>query len=277
MIRHPQVAHQFYPGEPAALERKIKGFLRKGEEGVEGAEGLEKPVDAVAVIAPHAGYVYSGKVAGCVFSKVKIPDNVILIGPNHTGFGERASIMCSGTWEIPTGKVEINEALARAILASSPLFLDDSLAHMGEHSLEVELPFIHYLNPKARIVPITVMPADIKKCSEMGKAVAGAVSACNEPVLIVVSSDMNHYEPDDVTREKDQTAIERALALDAGGLLSVTSKKGITMCGVVPATIGIVAAKELGAEGARLEGYATSADAGGDYDHVVGYAGIVVK
>ncbi len=268
MLRHAQVAYQFYPGDPEVLEGELRGFLS--------ARG-EKTVDAVAIIAPHAGYIYSGKVAGCVFSGVTIPDNVILIGPNHTGLGTKASIMASGKWEIPTGTVAINEELSGRLLEACELFSDDYTAHMGEHSLEVELPFIHHLNPKARIVPITVMSAGFEESSEMGNALAGVVRGYNEKILIVVSSDMNHYESDDVTRTKDRLAIDKALELDAEGLLSVTTKKGITMCGVVPATIAIVAAKALGATGARLAGYATSGETSGDYGHVVGYAGIVIK
>jgi AmmeMemoRadiSam system protein B len=268
MLRNAQVAHQFYPGDPDVLERTVEKFL---------SAGAKTKVDALAVIAPHAGYIYSGQVAGNVFAEVNVHSNVVLIGPNHTGLGERASVMTSGKWQIPTGTVDINEGLARSLLDSCGLFLDDYTAHMGEHSLEVELPFIHYLNRNARIVPITVMPASFNQCSEMGKAIADVILACDEKVLMVVSSDMNHYESDDVTRKKDNLAIDRALELDADGLLQVTSKNDITMCGVVPSAIAIVAARQLGAKGARLVSYATSGDASGDYGHVVGYAGIVIE
>jgi AmmeMemoRadiSam system protein B len=268
MLRQAQVAHQFYPGEPDVLEGTIRRFL---------SASTKTRVDATAIIAPHAGYMYSGQVAGSVFGEVNVPSDVILIGPNHTGLGEKASVMASGEWEIPTGTVEINEDLAQKLLDSSGLFSDDAAAHMGEHSLEVELPFIHYLNRNARIVPVTVMPAGFGECSEMGKAAADTIRGYGEKVLIVVSSDMNHYEADNVTRKKDRLAIDKALELDAEGLLDVTSKNGITMCGVVPAAIGIVAAKHLDAERAWLAGYSTSGDASGDYGHVVGYAGIVIK
>jgi AmmeMemoRadiSam system protein B len=268
MLRHAQVAHQFYPGDPAVLQRTIEKFLSAHEK---------TRVDAVAVLAPHAGYIYSGQVAGDVFAEVNVPSNVILIGPNHTGLGDRASIMASGKWEIPTGRVDINEDLAHRLIDSCGLFSDDYTAHLGEHSLEVELPFIYHLNRNARIVPITVMPAGFKQCSEMGKSLADVIGGYGEKVLMVVSSDMNHYESDDVTRKKDELAIEKALELDAEGLLKVTSKKGITMCGVVPVAIALVAARHLNAEGARLVSYSTSGDASGDYGHVVGYAGIVIK
>jgi AmmeMemoRadiSam system protein B len=222
-LRKPCVAGRFYPGTRAALAESVASYLT----------GAPKE-DAKVLICPHAGYMYSGPTAGRAFSSVHIPDRVILIGPNHTGAGPDASVMPSGTWEIPTGKVEIDEGLASRVLASSVLFKSDFEAHFMEHSLEVELPFIHALNPAAQIVPITVMRAGFKECEEMGKALAGVVSKAKERILIVVSSDMNHFEPDSVTRVKDKLAIEKVLALDAKGLLAVTGKEDITMCGVLP-------------------------------------------
>ncbi len=267
MIREPCVAGQFYPADPETLKRMVEGYLEK-------APSREK---AVAVIVPHAGYIYSGRVAGEVFSRVEVPDDVVLIGPNHTGLGESVSVMCSGRWRTPIGSVEVNERLAGLLLDYSPLFRDDISAHKMEHSLEVELPFIQTINPKTRIVPITVMHADYKRCVDLGEALARALLQYDEEVLIVVSSDMNHYEPDDVTRLKDKKAIERILELDAGGLLRVARSENITMCGVVPASVALVAARELGAKKATLVAHTTSAETSGDYEHVVGYAGIIIS
>lgn len=266
LLRKPCVAGRFYPGTRAGLDESVDAFL------------IDAPkVEAKVLISPHAGYMYSGKTAGMAFSSVNIPDRVILIGPNHTGAGPNASVMASGAWDIPTGRVEVDEELASEVLASSHLFHSDREAHENEHSLEVQLPFIHRLNPLARIVPITVMSANAKECEEMGKALASVVSKAKGATLIIVSSDMNHYENDGVTRAKDSLAIERITALDARGLLEVTAKNDITMCGVLPAAIAILAAKALGAKAGRLISHTTSGEASGDMDEVVGYAGIVIS
>lgn len=266
MIRKARVAGQFYPEDRNGLLEAVKKFLTGGAG--------EK---AIAIVAPHAGYVYSGGVAGAVYSAVTVPDTVVLIGPNHTGLGKMASIMTEGQWETPLGNVAINRELASVILGSTGLFSEDASAHLMEHSLEVQLPFIHCRNIRSSFVPITVMHGNFKECEEMGKGIAGAVTAYGKDVLIVASSDMNHYESDRITREKDKLAIERALSLDPKGLLQVTSSKGITMCGVIPAAIAIVAAKILGAREARLVKYATSGEASGDFEQVVGYAGMLFR
>lgn len=268
MLRKPCVAGKFYPAEGRELSKNIREYLASA------AAAREK---AVAVIAPHAGYIYSGHVAGAVYSSVEIPDDVILIGPNHTGLGEGASVMATGSWEMPLGKVDINEELASAVLSSSSLFKEDTAAHLMEHSLEVQLPFLFEINRNVRIVPVTLLRASAGDCVIMGEAIASAVSSYGKKVLIIVSSDMNHYEADKKTRQKDRLAIDKIISLDAKGLLEVTSSMDITMCGVIPAAVAIAAAKSLGAVEARLVKYATSGDTSGDYSHVVGYAGILIK
>ncbi len=269
MIRRPRVAGQFYPFDADTLSKEVMGFLS--------TEASEAKEEVLAVIAPHAGYIYSGAVAGKVYSSVKIPDDIILIGPNHTGLGAPAAIMAEGEWSVPNGSLRINEILAERLLASSGLFTRDETAHMNEHSLEVQLPFIYELNPGARIVPITVMGHEYAECAEMGRAIAAVIKGCDKEVLIAVSSDMNHYESDKISRIKDHLAIDKILALDPEGLLSITGEEAISMCGVVPSTIALTAAIELGASVARLIDYDTSATASGDYSHVVGYAGVLVK
>ncbi len=264
--RRPAVAGQFYPDRPDALKSMVDGFMPESKK--------EK---ATAIIAPHAGYIYSGGVAGAVYSAIIVPDDVLLIGPNHTGMGKKASVMAKGRWEVPLGAIEINEELALSVVSSSRLFSEDSLAHLAEHSLEVQLPFIMSANKNARIVPITVMHFNYRDCRELGEGIAKAVKEFKKDVLIAVSSDMTHYEPDKKTREKDRFAIDAILGLDAKGLLDVAGEKDITMCGVIPAAIAIVAAKSLGAKDAYLVKYATSGEVSGDYDQVVGYAGIVIK
>lgn len=264
-VRKACVAGRFYPASRAALTEMVSTFM-----------DAPAKQDAVAVVAPHAGYVYSGPTAGRVLSSIKIPDRIILLGPNHTGMGAPASVMPSGVWEIPGGQVEVDTGLASMVLASSPLFHSDVTAHLMEHSLEVMLPFIHAANPAARIVPVTIMQADIKECEEMGKALAGVISSLQDKALILVSSDMNHYEPDNVTRAKDKSAIEKVTALDAKGLLDVADKQDITMCGIIPTAIAICAARSLGAQTGRLVSYATSGEVNGELNSVVGYAGIII-
>ncbi|MEE8575097.1 MAG: AmmeMemoRadiSam system protein B [Thermodesulfobacteriota bacterium] len=264
--REPQVAGQFYSCSRDKLESDVRGFLKETPKD-----------DAIAIVSPHAGYIYSGDVAGSVFSEARIPENVILIGPNHTGLGAKVSIMTAGEWETPLGRVSINSELAERLVSASTFFTIDSDAHLREHSLEVQLPFITELSPTTSIVPITVMQASFETCEELGKAIATVIKGYDEEVLIVVSSDMNHYESDEVTQKKDKLAIDKVLALDPEGLLSITREKNITMCGAVPTAIALVAARELGATGARLVDYATSAAVSGDSSHVVGYAGMIIE
>ncbi|MEE9543745.1 MAG: AmmeMemoRadiSam system protein B [Thermodesulfobacteriota bacterium] len=266
MIRAAHVAGQFYPADSGELEASV----------IENLSICTKE-DALAVIVPHAGYIYSGKVAGSVYSRIHIPDNVILIGPNHTGMGAPASIMCQGKWETPLGEFDINEALASRLLEASANLTEDETAHQKEHSLEVQLPFLYLLNHNASIVPITVMSADFTECEEIGKAIAQVLENYEEEVLIIISSDMNHFESEKITREKDKLAIDRVLDLDPDGLLAVTGAEAISMCGVVPSTIGLIAAKELGANSAELTEYSTSGKTSGDLENVVGYAGIIIK
>jgi AmmeMemoRadiSam system protein B len=265
-MRKPAVAFQFYPGDPTELEQSVSGFIEE-----------QNREEVLALIAPHAGYVYSGKVAGSVYSRVMIPDDVILLGPNHTGYGEAAAVMTSGNWEMPFGSVSINESLASILVQQSKLLTNNSLAHVQEHSLEVQLPFLHYINPNVKIVPITLMHLNYDHCVEIGLAIAKSLKKYPSKVILAVSSDMNHYESQEITKGKDKAAIEKVLEINPEALYHEVKEKGISMCGMIPATIALVACKELGAKEARLIKYATSGDVSGDYNQVVGYAGIVIK
>jgi len=266
MIRKPVVAGRFYPGTKAALSAAVEKLLSHSPKE-----------EAIAILSPHAGYMFSGDVAGHVYSSISIPDRVILIGPNHTGLGAPVAVAASGQWEIPLGKVTVDEETAAELIASSHLFSRDMEAHLMEHSLEVQLPFIYAVNPKASIVPITVMRATAAECEEMGRVIAGVLFEKKGATLIVASTDMNHYEPDSVTRKKDSLALEKVLALDAKGLLAVTAKEDITMCGVIPSAIAIFASKALGARHSRLVKYATSGEVNGETRQVVGYAGVIIR
>lgn len=267
MERKPAVAGQFYPGTRESLSEEVKRFLDVGA----------KPVKAKAAVAPHAGYIYSGAVAGKVFASVEVPKRCIVLCPNHTGMGASAAVWTRGSWSIPTGTIPVDEGLAERLLALGSDLKDDPTAHIAEHSLEVELPFLLERQPDLSIVPITISRVGRDGITRIGKAIADAVKAAGDEVLIVASTDMNHYESDTRTRQKDQLAIDRVLALDAEGLVSTCAAERISMCGVLPTAIAIVASKELGAREATLVAHATSGDVSGDREAVVGYAGFIIK
>jgi AmmeMemoRadiSam system protein B len=266
MLRRPAVAGQFYPGTADRLGAFLSGAMPPGAD----------PVRAVGVVAPHAGYVYSGKVAGEVFRRVEVPGTVILLGPNHTGLGARAAVASGPAWSTPLGEAPIHGELAAALRAACPLLEEDDLAHSREHSLEVEVPFLQHRNPGVRIVPMALMLRSALEIERLGLAIADVVAGWPEPCLLVASSDMSHYEPEARARAKDAQAIEKVLALDPKGLLDVTGRARITMCGVIPAAVLLTAAKKLGATRGELAAYATSGETSGDYEAVVGYAGIVI-
>ncbi len=267
MIRKPSVAGQFYNEKAEKLKKQVEKYI---------VHGLKKE-KAIGVISPHAGLMYSGHVAGVVYSSIQFPDTFILIGPNHTGMGANVSIMASGQWEIPTGIFSIDEKLSRKIIEKSSYVSENIQAHLFEHSLEVQLPFIAYFSDSVKIVPITVMRASLEVCGKIGDAIAEAIRDIGYDVVILASSDMSHYEPDYIARKLDKLALDEILNLNPEGLYGVVYKEGISMCGVLPTVIMLYAAKKLGAKEARLVKYSTSGDTSGDYDRVVGYAGVIIK
>jgi len=275
MIRQPAVAGQFYQGSPSALRDQVERFV----------DPKAKKIKALGIVSPHAGLVYSGSVAGAVYSRVELPGTFVLIGPNHTGLGAPVSLMAKGTWETPLGAVRINEDLASAVLSKSRRIHDDTMAHLREHSLEVQLPFIQYLKKEFTIVPIQMLDTRLETCIEVGNAIAHAIADCDVRsaeykaggTLIVASSDMSHYVSALTAKKKDHAAIERILELDAKGLYSTVRDEGISMCGFGPAVAMLTACRILGATKAELVKYANSGEVSGDYDQVVGYAGIVVS
>lgn len=266
-IRRPAVAGSFYSGSGPRLKEEVGRYIIPAAE-------KEK---AIAVLSPHAGFMYSGHVAGAVYSSIEFPETFVLIGPNHTGLGPDVSIMGSGRWEIPTGSMTVDEDLSRQIISKVPLMSEDFQAHMMEHSLEVQLPFISHFTDSAKIVPVTVMNASIPECEMIGRGIAEAIKKADYRVVIVASSDMSHYVTDDTARRLDSLAINEIINLRPEGLYNLILKERITMCGFIPATIMLYAAMFLGAKEARIVKYATSGETSGDYEHVVGYAGIIIK
>jgi MEMO1 family protein len=269
LIRHPAVAGLFYPRDPITLREELNAYLSQTPE--------PKPVSALGCIVPHAGYVYSGHVAGAVFAALKVPELCIVLCPNHTGIGRPLAIMSQGAWETPFGEVSIDADFADALKRQCRLLREDSTAHQSEHAAEVELPFLQMLQHKLKIVPIALGTAQFEPLEQLGFALAEVIAARSCSALIVASSDMNHYESDPITRVKDHIAIEPILRLDARALHDAVTQQHISMCGFGPAVAMLTAAKGLGATVAELVKYATSGDISGERNAVVGYAGIVVR
>jgi hypothetical protein len=265
MIRKPAVAGYFYPKRAEELRAMLKEMI----------DPKRKKEKALAVVSPHAGFIYSGYVAGAVFSSVSLPEHYVILGPSHRGMRSLFAIMKKGEWQTPLGDVPLEASLAQAILKRSSLIEEEESAHVQEHSLEVQLPFIQYLRQDFSIVPICISPmADYRELEELARAIAGGIREFGQDVLIVASTDMSHYVSQEVAKRKDSLAIEKVLALDAQGLFEVVQEENISMCGFQPTTAAILAAKELGAKKAELIRYQTSGDASGNYDEVVGYAGL---
>jgi len=268
MLRRAAWAGQFYPQHAAALRRELEGFL-SGEV----AEKIGAPLGCVV---PHAGYMYSGAIAGAVYASMELPRKFILLCPNHTGRGEPLSIMSEGEWETPLGLARIDSGLAGELKKRCRLLSEDFQAHRHEHSLEVQIPFLQTLEPQMQFVPIAVGTAAFDALESLGRAIAETIRGRAEKALVVASSDMNHYESDERTRLKDRQAIDQLLALDPRGLYDTVRREGISMCGYCPTTAMLTAALRLGARHAELVRYGTSADASGDRARVVGYAGLIV-
>ena len=271
-IRTPAVAGRFYPGRAEELLREIREYTSPGKTPVEAGR-----IAAIGCVAPHAGYIYSGGVAGAVYARLEIPERCVILCPNHTGKGRPLSIMADTTWQTPLGEVAADAEMGARLLRRFPALEENSAAHRAEHAIEVQLPFLQARQPELNIVPIAVGTSDFDVLRGLGEALADVIEIREEKVLIVASSDMNHYESDAVTRVKDHKAIERVLAMDARGLWEVVMNEDISMCGFGPTIVMLTAAKLLGATAATLVKYATSGEVSGDYESVVGYAGIIVE
>jgi AmmeMemoRadiSam system protein B len=267
LLRKPVVAGSFYPGNEKELSETVRELLSAETVSKERAKG---------VVVPHAGYIYSGKVAGLTYGSIEVPDNVIIIGPNHTGLGEAVSVMSNGAWEIPGGSFEINNELADSILSLSNFAIQDAKAHLHEHSIEVQLPFIKAINPNVKFVPIVIGTHRIDVIEDVGEAIAHVIEKYSEPVLVIASSDMSHYVKLEEAERLDSMAIRKIEALDFKGLMDIVEQEDISMCGAAPVAIMLKACKILEATKSKLIHYNTSAEASGETGQVVGYAGVRV-
>ncbi len=266
MQRKPAVAGLFYPSEPDKLRDNVIELLSGG--GLSGGD-----IDAFAVVSPHAGYIYSGRVAGKVFAHVRVKDRVVILCPNHTGYYTDVSVFPpGGEWIFPGFSVSIDDEVS-SFLARR--FQADTGAHMREHSAEVIVPFLYYKNPQVKISVVCIRTLDKDILFELGKALFDIRKEFD--VLFVASSDMNHYEPDDISRNKDKKAIDRIVDIDPDGLIDIVFREDISMCGVAPVTALLFSAKLWGVKNAELIAYSNSGEVSGDFTSVVGYAGIIIK
>lgn len=265
--RRPSVAGSFYPADREELRGMLKDMT----------EAKARKVPAIGVISPHAGYIYSGRGAGIIFSRVEIPEDVIVLAPNHRGVGADVALWAEGSWLTPLGEVKVNTELGKMIAAESDLVEIDESAHKNEHSLEVQLPFIQHFKPDFSLVPLCLLRMSYEDCEELGEAIASAAKQWGKPVLIVASSDMSHYLSADAAKRNDNMALEKILNLDARGLYNTVYENNISMCGFIPASVMLVAARSLGAKAAELIDYRNSGDVTGDYREVVAYAAVMVR
>jgi AmmeMemoRadiSam system protein B len=265
-IRPPAVAGAFYPGTRNALEDALTTLLPEEDSQHE----------LLACISPHAGYVYSGSVAGRLFAHLNLPQRVIVIGPNHSGAGANIAVAPHTSWNTPLGEQPLDTELAELLVDAVPVAELDPKAHWREHSIEVQLPFLMRRRDDLRILPICLKHLSLDDCFELGTILAELIGEMDEPVGIVASSDMTHYQPDEVARAQDHLAIDAALERDPRKLFETVYREGITMCGIIPATVALTAANILGATDAHLVAYATSGEVSGDTSSVVGYAGVCI-
>lgn len=277
-IRQPVVAGQFYPGDARVLRAQVASLLVPASdyEKTPVSESAKSTPHTMLAMVPHAGYVYSGAVAGKTLGSANLARTVILLGPNHTGRGDAVAVWPGGEWQTPLGSVPVDADLAACLVKSDPVFSIDTLAHLYEHSIEVVLPFLQVARPDVRIVAIAIASYEPEVLARCGAALARCIKASPEPVTMVVSSDMSHYVTHEKARQDDLLALAMIESVDPEGLYKTVRENGITMCGVFPMTVGLVACNLLGATRAALVQYATSGEVSGDMENVVGYAGAIV-
>jgi MEMO1 family protein len=267
MLRLPAVSGRFYPSNPAELTALVGQYTK-----VENAGEL---VHAKACLVPHAAYVYSGHVAGAVYARIAIPKKILILGVRHYPHGANAAILSSGAWRTPLGDVPIDETLAEALRAACPLLREDSVAHHGEHSLEVQIPFLQLLRPEFTFVPVALGTVRFEDLVNVGEAIGRVLASSSEEILLLTTSDLNHYENDATTRVKDRKALDQILSLSARGLYDTCRNEAISMCGLGPSVAMLTALQSLGSTRPELVRYATSGDISGDFSAVVGYAGML--
>ena len=276
-IRRPTQAGAFYSADAESLRAQIEScFLHEfGPRKIPEVE-KRKLETTVGLICPHAGYIYSGPVAANAFYELSVdgkPDTVVLLGPNHTGYGSALAVMNQGIWRTPLGDVEIDSEVANELARETKILDVDELAHRYEHSIEVQLPFLQYMFASTfKIVPICFQMQDLASANEIGKALVEVLAERN--AVIIASSDFTHYESQTMASRKDKSALEAVLAMDPKKFIANIERENVTACGIGPIATLITAAKGLLATEARLLSYKTSGDITGDTSSVVGYAAV---
>lgn len=268
--RLPAVAGTFYEADSRHLEQQLDDCYAANEP-----PPARTPF--IGAVAPHAGLVYSGHVAAALYARLELPRRLIILCPNHTGFGYEAAIYADGEWLTPLGAVPVDVELAAALAAECMLLVDDTRAHVREHSLEIQLPFLQKEVGHFSFVPICLATHNLGQCEEIGEAIAKVVERSSEPIGILASSDLNHYEDQHTTLRKDQLAIDEVVKRDPRELWRVVDELDISMCGFIPTTTMLVAANALGATEAKQIKHATSGDINGDYSQVVGYVSMLIS
>jgi MEMO1 family protein len=269
-VRPPAVAGSFYDARPDRLERDVRARLAA-------AAPPDPPAEVFGAIVPHAGYVYSGPVAAVVYARIRVPRACVILCPNHTGRGAPAAVDPSDAWRTPLGDVPVNRRLARRLQELAPSLEEDAAAHEREHSLEVQLPFLKAVRSDVEFVPVCLREPRLALCREVGDALAALVAEESEPPLLLASSDMNHYESRDIGKRKDDRALARVESVDPEGLFRTVLTESISMCGFLPATALLFAARAAGAGPGRVVARRDSGDETGDPSSVVGYAGVIVE
>lgn len=275
MTRRSVVSGLFFPESAGHLSQVLAG-LGQGQP-----QGGQAPADRVrGVVVPHASIEYCGKVAAALWSRVRVPDHVIVIGPNHTGLGAVAAVADRYSYSTPSGTIEMDRDLASAIVDACPLLSFDDEAHHEEHSIEAVLPHIQLANPSARLAALCLRSMSYSDCARIASTIAAVVAdfkGRGEDVLLVASSDLNHNEPLRIGIRKDRMVLDRMVDLDAPGLYQAVVDHHITMCGVVPVVVMMLAARQAGAGYGELVGYQTSMDCTGDPSSVVGYGAVMLR
>ncbi len=267
MIRKPIVAGQFYSSDSKKLKNDIETLKPKDTS----------KISAKGIILPHAGYIYSGKVAVATVNKAIPKKRIIILGPNHTGLGKDFSIFSQGKWETPLGDIEIDSILAKLIVEAGGIIKEDYTAHAREHSIEVELPILQHFFNEFKFVPIVCAVSTFTIYQQAARQIFNAIENIKDEILLVASTDMTHYEPDSAARRKDSLAIESIVNLDAKQLLKRIDTENISMCGAGSVAILLECCKLMQAKKAEIVLYQTSGEASGDYSSVVGYLGAIIN
>lgn len=267
MIRQPAVADRFYPGNRDTLTRTIEGLLP--------SDAVHAGKKVIAAISPHAGYMYSGSVAAETLGAIKIPQTVLILGLNHHGQGAPVAVSLAD-WHMPMGDVPVHRQIAEMLIDTDSPIAHDELAHRYEHSVEVQIPFLQVLRPDLKIIPIVLSHVSYPMCEEIAATIAGVIQTVSEDILIVASSDMTHYESRESATLKDLKVLRCIEQLTPRGVYDLVHTNRISMCGIIPVTVALIASKILGATKADVIRYTDSGAVSGDTNQVVGYAGIVI-